>query len=301
MLALADRDTAATDLQQEDAIAPEVAPEVEAEAEAAAEAQPQAAAPVTADPAVAAADPAAAMADPALAVGDPVTAAATAADPQAAIPEIAAAKDAGQAAPAKDATASEQAYGTTALDRGMYQPADYLAACRAAGAEQRWDARYVNGHTAALGWTQPYETHNRNSFTLKAGHSASQALKDFIAGPTIGDFRVLAVALEIDGVRDTLGDQKFDRLFGSADGNIDAQIKASQRLLIDIDIYTTPFADRMLAYAVEQDEAIRHAETVPEPVVAAKLEEKPRDKTDEQPAPEMIADELGIERERELA
>lgn len=299
MLALADLDPRTTDPQLDETIAaPDVAPEAEAESETAAAAQEQ----VAADPATMAADPATAAADPAVVAADPA-AAATAADPAAAIPQVAAAKEAGQPAPVQVATASEQAYGAGAdqLDRGMYEPEAYRAACEAAGASQRWDDRYFQGHTTAAGWTLPHETHNRNSFTLKAGHSASQALKDFIKGPTIGDFRVQAVALELDGVRDTLGDQKFDQLFGSADGNIDARIKSAQRLVIDIEIYTTPFTDRMLAYADEQDEALQHAEAAPEPVVAARMEEKPQDKAAEQPAPEMIADELGIERERELA
>src|SRR6185295_7550706 len=121
-------------------------------------------------------------------------------------------------------TASEQAFGdkpTAAsgeVDGGMYQPADYRAACMAAGTPDKWDDKYEGGHTEAGQWEQPYDSPYEMMFTLKAGQSASQALKDFIAGPTIADFRTIAVALELEEVRDSMGNEKFDALFGSATG-----------------------------------------------------------------------------------
>src|ERR1041385_4508902 len=91
-------------------------------------------------------------------------------------------------------TASEQAFGdkpTAAsgeVDGGMYQPADYKAACMAAGLPDKWDDKYEGGHTEANQWDQPYDSPYEMMFTLKAGESASQALKAFIPGPTIASF-----------------------------------------------------------------------------------------------------------------
>lgn len=184
----------------------------------------------------------------------------------------------------------------------MYQPEEYHAACEAAGTPEKWDDKYLHGHTSATQWTQPYEGRYDNTFTLKAGQSASQAVKDFLAGPTMADWRTLAVAIEIDEVRDIIGDQKFDKLFGSANTTQDAQIPAEQRLHISHAMYTIPFASQMEMLAAQDDEAIERADE-PEPAaVAAQVEEKPVEGgVTAQPAAELIADELGIEREQELA
>src|ERR1043165_2902158 len=157
-------------------------------------------------------------------------------------------------------TASEQAFGdkpTAAsgeVDGGMYQPADYKAACMAAGLPDKWDDKYEGGHTEANQWDQPYDSPYEMMFTLKAGESASQALKAFITGPTIASFQTIAVALELDEVRDGMGDEKFDALFGSSSGEIDGQIPKTQRLQISSAMYTVPFAAQMEALADEYDD-----------------------------------------------
>jgi hypothetical protein len=281
-------------------------PAQEAAPEAAA-AEPAVAEPEVAEPEVA--EPA--VAEPAIAEPEPEVAE-TAAEPEAAeaaaevaaegaVPDVTPAV----AAAAPGQTASQQAFGdkptvqAPELDRGTYSPEAYRDACTAAGVPEKWDDRYYDGHTGATQWQQPREHGWAHTFTLQRGESASQALKDFLAGPTIADWRVIALALEVDDVRDTLGDAKFDALFGTKVAAEDAQIPVSQRLHISQDLYTTPLADQMKVIAEQRDEALRHPEP-PEPAVAAQVEEKPLEsQATQQPAPELVAEELGIERERE--
>lgn len=204
-------------------------------------------------------------------------------------------------------TASEQAFGdkptgdSSQLDGGMYDPGEYQAACTAAGTPDKWDEKYIHGHTAANGWTQPYEGRYDMAFELQRGHSASQAVKDFVAGPTIADYRVIGVAVEMDELRDQLGDQKFDEMFGSKDSNTDAGISSAQRLKITAGMYTVPFAAQMLALAAEND-SLSKTEEPEAPAVEARVEEKPQQGgVTATPAPEMVAEELGVERQQEFA
>jgi hypothetical protein len=203
-------------------------------------------------------------------------------------------------------TASEQAFGaeepkTTQINEGMYSPEEYKAACEAAEQPDKWSDTYWRGHTEAAQWNQPYEVDYSNHFSLKKNQSASQALKDFITGPTIGDWRVIAVAVEMDELRDTLGDRRFDQLFGSSVDHEDEQVDPEHRLTLTSAMYTTPFYDQMWTYAQEADAADRAPEEPEAPQIAAGLEEKPETAVEEAPAPELIADELGMQREQELA
>jgi hypothetical protein len=207
------------------------------------------------------------------------------------------------------ASASEQAFGhqptapTGQMDGGMFEPEHYQSACQAAGTPDKWDPKYVHGHTEATGWVQPYEGRYDNDFHLKPGHSASQAVLDFVAGPTIADYRVIGVALEMNALRDQIGEQRFDEMFGSSDRLKDAKISAGQRLKITSAMYTIPFADQMLALAAE-NEALDKAKTAEaeEPQVAAGQEQLPtQGGATSTPAPEMIADELGVQAQQELA
>lgn len=260
--------------------------------------QPEVAEPEVAEPAIA---------EPAIA--EPAVASPEAADPmsaefsqEAALPEVA---DAGAVVPPGE-TASEQAFGDKPTAQsgdirgGMFEPEEYQAACQAAGTPDKWDDRYAHGHTAASQWAQPYEGRYDMTFTLKHGHSAAQAVKDFLVGPTVADYRVIGVAIEMDELRDELGDQKFDQLFGSAIGSEDAQIASAQRLKMTAGMYTIPFRAQMLQIAAEHD-TVDTTEEPEAPQIAAQVEEKPFEAgVTAQPAPEMIAEEMGIEREREL-
>ena len=248
----------------------------------------------------AAAAPDLALAEPATAEPEAEAEAATELSDKGVLPEVA--PNSLVAEP--QATASEQAFGappTTAPAEltGMFEPEAYQAACEAAGTPDRWHDFYVHGHTGAKQWKQPYEGRDDMAFTLKPEHSASQALQDFVKGPTVADYRVIAVAVELIELCETMGERKFDLLFGSADRIEDGQI--AQRLAITSDMYTTPFGAHMQALADERDAAER-ADNAPEPQVAAQVEDKPHDAAiTEQPAPELIAEELGIERERDFA
>lgn len=203
-------------------------------------------------------------------------------------------------------TASEQAFGakptapTGQTDGGMFEPEEYQAACIAAGAPDKWDAKYAGGHTAATGWIQPYEGRYDHTFELQRGRSASQAVKDFLAGPTISDYRTIAVAIEMDELRDQLGDQQFDHMFGTQDGERDAQISHAQRLKITSGMYTIPFVEQMMALA-NGEFSVAQTEEPDAPAVEARVEDQPHEGGVAAPAPEMIAAELGISREQELA
>lgn len=205
-------------------------------------------------------------------------------------------------------TASEQAFGTEEtkvpgnISEGMYSPEQYKAACETANSPDKWSENYWQGHTDAKQWENPYESDRwPNEFALKKNQSASQALKDFITGPTIGDWRVIAVAVEMDELRDQLGDVRFDQLFGSANEAEDARIAPAQRLQLTSAMYTTPFYEQMWAYAKESNAVDRAPEEPEAPAVAAGIEEKPETEVATHPAPELVADELGMQRQQEYA
>lgn len=208
------------------------------------------------------------------------------------------------------ATASELAFDgkdkqpaadTSRLDRGIHTWDQYRAECEAAGKPEKWKDHYRNGHTEAKGWSQPYEHKAVNDFQLQKGYSASAALKAFLAGPTITDFRAALLAEEIDEVRDEMGDIKFDVLFGSANSTQDGAIPVGQRLRLSSSLYTTPLADQMKAIAAEHDAGLgKAAEPMPAAELEARVEEKP-EAMEEAQEPEIVRQELGLEQaDREL-
>lgn len=215
----------------------------------------------------------------------------------------------GSGAVAAAATASELAFGdqekqepdTSKLDRGIHTWEHYRAECEAAGKPDKWKDYYRNGHTEAKGWKQPYEHKAVNDFVLQPGYSASAALRAFLAGPTITDYRAALLAEEIDEVREEMGDIKFDLLFGSKNKAQDAAIPAGQRLRISSSLYTTPLPDQMKAIAAEHDMKLnKPAEPPPVEELEARTEEKP-EAMEEAEEPELVRDELGLEQaDREL-
>lgn len=218
-----------------------------------------------------------------------------------ALPEVATDTEATQ-----EATASELAFDqgaqsgdTSMIDSGMHDPAEYQAACQQAGKTDKWNDSYWFGHTEAKHFKQPYEHNESMLWTLHKGHSASQAVKDFIKGPTIADYRAMGVALELDELRDDLGDVKFDQLFGSSNSEEDAEVQHGHRLHISAGMYTTPFVDQMKAYAKERDEALaKQQEPEPEPVVEQREDKPKQPELDEQPI--VVAEDLGKQPEREV-
>lgn len=207
-------------------------------------------------------------------------------------------------------TASEMAFDGKAqpapdsshLDKGMHHWEHYRNACEAAGKSEKWKDAYRNGHTEAKGWTQPYDHRATNDFSLKKGHSASEALAAFMKGPTICDYRVALLADEIDEVRDEMGDIKFDRLFGSKHDGTDSKIPPQQRLRISSDLYTTPLTDQMKAIAAQSEaKEVEVDEPAPAPIAETRVEEKPAEVLAKEQDPLVVAQELGVEqRDREI-
>ena len=179
------------------------------------------------------------------------------------------------------ATASEQAFDkkppsgdTSVLDLGMHHPDDYKAMCDQAGRPEKWDDKYRHGHTGAKQLSQPYQSRTEMEWNLKRGNSASDAVKDFLKGPTIADFAAMSVAGDLDELRDDLGDSKFDLLFGSTNEQEDRAIPGGQRLKISSSMYTLPFVDQMKLVAANHDAKGQPA--APVVPVVEKREDKPK-------------------------
>jgi len=166
----------------------------------------------------------------------------------------------GPQAPAA-ATASQLAYGSEQqqasaanVEHGVHQPDEYRVACETSGKPDKWNESYRAGFTKASAWS--FSSKVGMKFDLKKGHSASEAIQDWFKGPTIADYRTICVADQLDELRDELGDDRFDELFGSANGLVDRGIPGGQRLQISLGMYTTPFIDQMKAVAAKKDDHI---------------------------------------------
>jgi hypothetical protein len=204
----------------------------------------------------------------------------------------------------QQATASELAYDQSnlaVLDQGMHEPEAYLAACQAAGKPERWDTKYAAGYTSANQWMQPYEGPEIMEWALKAGQSASQAVRDFVKGPTIADYRAIGVAQDLAELADDMGDQQFDALFGSNDTEQDVLVPHDQRLAITSDMYTTPYVDKMKAIAATANEPqVAAQDPVLPPPVEEQREDKPKLPALEDEPPIVVAEDLGRQPEREI-
>lgn len=188
------------------------------------------------------------------------------------------------------------------LDRGIHVDSQaYEADCVAAGRGDKFKPEWHLGYTSAKQFEQPFENKTEHDFLLKPGQSASEAVQAFLKGPTITDYRAAAVANDMDELRDTYGDQKFDMLFGSSDKTTDTKIPANQRLRISSAAYTTPYIEQMQAIADAHEAAERTPAELPEvAAVEARVEEKPGTaQLDQEPV--VVAQELGLQQQdREL-
>jgi hypothetical protein len=225
------------------------------------------------------------------------------------IPAVAGAVPAAAAAPSASELAFDgapkQASGDLShLDRGVHHWEAYQHDCEAAGKPEKFQNEWKAGHTAAAGWIQPYEHRAMNDWQLKKGTSASTAIKAWMDGPTIADYRAAGVANDLDELRDEMGDQKFDVLFGSANDEEDAAIPESQRLRVSAAAYGVPLIDQMKAIAREYDDkaAGTPEEPAPAPVVEARVEERPQEQAALEQEPVVVAQELAAQQQdRELA
>lgn len=196
----------------------------------------------------------------------------------------------------------QQASGDTShLDRGVHHWEEYKASCDAAGKPEKWKDYYRAGHTEAKGWTNPWEHRQVYDWELKKGTSASQAVQEWLRGPTIADYRAAGVAADLDELRDEFGDRKFDELFGSANDQEDARIPKAQRLRISAAAYGIPLIDQMKQIAAEHDARQRPAAEPEAPIVEARVEEKPKAAAIVDQEPQVVAQELGMQQQdREL-
>lgn len=139
-------------------------------------------------------------------------------------------------------SASQEAF---EMNKGVHYIDDYREECERTGNMDKWQDKFASGHSDATEFVQPYEGRYANEWSLKKGQSASEGLENWMKGLTVADYRAVGVAKEVDEVRDEMGDQKFDKLFGSKNSDQDAAIPVEQRLKITSAAYTTPIDDQM--------------------------------------------------------
>jgi hypothetical protein len=181
-------------------------------------------------------------------------------------------------------------------EHGMISWEAYKHDCEVAGKPEEWKDQYVNGYTEARGWKQPLDHWTDNEFLLEKNTSASQALKDFIAGPTIADWHVAKVALDLRDLLTDVGEQKFDLLFGSSKAAIDQSIPAAQRLRISGADVVTTYVDTLYDIAMHYD--ARESEPVhPDEFIVAPEDKPAPPKAD--PAEKMVAQkDLELEQDK---
>jgi hypothetical protein len=173
------------------------------------------------------------------------------------------------------------------LDHGMTYWEHFKHECELAGKPELWKDEYVLGHTEAPEWSQPADHQASNDFRLKKGQSASDAIKHFIAGPTITDWHAAKVAIDIEDVRSEMGDQKFDRLFGSSKEHEDADVSKDLRLRITAADVVSSYVDNMRQAGVDYD--AREAEPTRVEDVMATSEPPPDPKAAKPQVDELVA------------
>lgn len=176
--------------------------------------------------------------------------------PQSGGPEIAATKEAmGQhvVEGMQRANAEPGSGGQNDLTHGIHYWYNYQRHCEQAGKPELWKDEYRRGHTQAPQFTNPSETGNWMDWELKKGQSASQGIKDWLAGATVAECLSAVVALEIDALRAAIGDRKFDKMFGSADPKEDKAVPAQQRMHVRAGLSGTPVANYMKSTEVADE------------------------------------------------
>lgn len=138
------------------------------------------------------------------------------------------------------------------VHHGIHYWYNYKNECDQAGQSALWQDKYRSGHTEAKQFVQPWETNSFMNWQLKKGFSAAKAVQDWIAGATVAECLSTVIALEIDTLRASIGDKKFDTMFGSADAKEDAAVPANQRMQISTNMSATPVGNYMQATALAQ-------------------------------------------------
>ncbi|HEY1554667.1 MAG TPA: hypothetical protein VGF94_07500, partial [Kofleriaceae bacterium] len=136
------------------------------------------------------------------------------------------------------------------VHHGIHYSYNYEYECQQSGQPQLWKDQYRQGHTEAPGFIQPYESNNWMDWELKKGQSASKGIKDWLKGATVAECLSSVIAMEIDTLRASIGDKKFDQMFGSADPKEDAAV--THRMHVSWQMGQTPVANFMKATELAQ-------------------------------------------------
>ena len=137
--------------------------------------------------------------------------------------------------------------GANDINHGIHYWYNYQRHCERAGKPELWQDKYRSGHTQSSSFINPHEEGRWMDWELKKGHSASKAIKEWLAGATIAECLSAVVAIEIDTLRAAIGDKKFDQLFGSADPKEDKAIPVDQRMHVRAGTSGTPVENFMTA------------------------------------------------------
>ncbi|HSD89110.1 MAG TPA: hypothetical protein VLB44_16390, partial [Kofleriaceae bacterium] len=176
--------------------------------------------------------------------------------PQQGGPEIDATKEAmGQqvVTDMKKANVEPGSGGQNDIHHGIHYWYNYQRQCEYAGKPEMWQDKMRAGHTESKSFINPYEANRWMDWELKKGHSASQAVKEWLAGATVAECLSSVIAMEIDALRAAIGDRKFDKMFGSADPKEDKAIPAQNRMHIKAGMDGTPVANYMKSTAVADE------------------------------------------------
>src|SRR5262249_41025334 len=126
------------------------------------------------------------------------------AQPQTGGPEIPATKEAVGQGGGKDmqkANGEPGSGGQKGLEHGVHHWYNYQRHCENAGKPELWQDKYRSGHTKSGSFVNPHEKGRWMDWELKKGHSASQAIKEWLAGATVAECLSSVIAMEIDALR----------------------------------------------------------------------------------------------------
>jgi hypothetical protein len=149
-------------------------------------------------------------------------------------------------------TANTGPYG---LDVGIHYSYNFESECQQAGRPELWKDNYRQGHNASGHFINPWEQNSFMDWKLRPGHSASEAIQAWLKGLTIAECNSSVVAMEIDTLRASIGNHKFDSMFGSTDAATDKAILDDQRLRIHPGTWGTPVENYMKTPDLAQKQA----------------------------------------------
>lgn len=152
-----------------------------------------------------------------------------------------------------------KANGGGTKDSGIHYWYNYKRICDREGPDV-WQDKWRAGHTQADAFVNPHEKNRWMDWELKKGHSASKAIKAWLAGATVAECLSSVVAMEIDSLRAAIGDKTFDEMFGSDDPAVDANVADHMRMHVKAGISGTPVGNYIkptdIARKAQRGEAI---------------------------------------------